>query len=284
MEPSPFRRIGPVVPHSPVVIAVPHAGRDYPPALAAAARVPVERLIALEDRHVDALLDDALAAGATAIVATTARAWIDLNRHPAEVDATMIDPPPRATSVRDGPRVRAGLGLVPRRLAGLGEIWHGRIAADALAARIETVHQPYHQAIADALAAARAAHGVAILIDLHSMPPLGGVDRGVGVVFGDLAGTSAAPAVSAAALTIAARAGYRATRNRPYAGGYGVAEHGRPRAGVHALQVELCRSLYLDTALRMPGAGLAEVRAFVAELHAALPDSLPQGRGTVAAE
>lgn len=284
MEPSPFYRIGPVVPRTPVVIAVAHAGRQYPDALTAAVRVPVERLAGLEDRHADLLLDDALAAGATAIVATIARAWIDLNRHPTEVDASMIDPSPPQTSLRDGPRIRAGLGLVPRRLSGVGEILRGRIDAADLAARIESVHRPYHRAIADALAAARAAHGQAILLDLHSMPPLAGADRGVEVVLGDLGGVTAAPSVSAAVMTAAHAAGYRAARNRPYAGGHGVAEHGRPRGQVHAVQLEICRSLYLDASLRAPGAGLARARAFVTAVYAALPDGLPMAQDAEAAE
>jgi N-formylglutamate amidohydrolase len=274
MNAPPFRTLGPVVPRTPVVIAVPHAGRVYPEALARAARVPVARLVGLEDRHADQLLDDALAEGATAIVATMARAWIDLNRHPLEVDPTMIDPQPAPGTLRDGPRVRAGLGLLPRRLAGVGDLLNGRVAADDLAARIADVHRPYHAAVADALAAARTAHGVAILLDLHSMPPLGGGDRGVMVVVGDLAGTSAAPAVSAAAMAAARAGGYRAARNRPYAGGYGVAEHGRPRSGVHAVQLELCRSLYLDAELRGPGPGLSATRRFVAAMRGALADSV----------
>ena len=267
-----------MIPRTPVVIAVPHAGRHYPAALAAAARVPIDRLAGLEDRHADRLLDDAIAAGATAIVGTFARAWIDLNRHPGEVDAAMIDPPPPPSTVRDGPRIRAGLGLVPRRMAGVGDILHGRIAADDLAARIAAVHQPYHRAIADALAAAHAAHGSAILLDLHSMPPLGGVDRGVGVVLGDLGGTTAGPAVSAVVIAAAQAAGYRVTRNRPYAGGHGVAAHGRPRSGFHAVQIELCRSLYLDATLRTPGIGLARIRDFVAQLYRVLPTALPATR------
>ncbi|HEX8447099.1 MAG TPA: N-formylglutamate amidohydrolase [Sphingomonas sp.] len=279
MNAPPFRRIGPVVPRTPVVIAVPHAGRHYPDALAAAARVPIDRLVALEDRHVDQLIDDAVAGGATAIVAVTARAWIDLNRHPSEVDPTMIAPQPAAMLVRDGPRIRAGLGLVPRRIAGVGEILSGRIAADDLAERIATVHRPYHAALADALASARTAHGVAVLLDLHSMPPLRGGDSGVEIVVGDLNGTSAAQDITTALLDAARTAGYRATRNRPYAGGHGVAEHGRPRVGVHAVQLEICRTAYLDGALDRPGAGLARARAFVAAVYSRLSAALPHGHG-----
>ncbi len=270
------------MPQTPVVIAVAHAGRVYPPALAAAARVAVDRLVGLEDRHVDQMTAAAVDDGATVIVADIARAWIDLNRSPDEVDGTMIDPPWPATASHDGPRIRAGLGLVPRRIAGVGEIWHGRITAADLAARIAAAHAPYHRAIGDALAAARAAHGVAVLLDLHSMPPLSGMDRGVGVVVGDLNGTSAGAAVTSGAIDAARAAGYRVSRNRPYAGGYGVACHGAPTCGVHAVQIELCRSLYLDAALRSPGPGFARTQRFVAMLRHALASVVTHNQAAAA--
>ncbi|GGE76230.1 N-formylglutamate amidohydrolase [Sphingomonas prati] len=276
MDISPFRTVGPCVPRTPVVIAVGHAGRSYPRALVAAARVPVDRLIGLEDRHADLLAAAAVDEGATVIVADMARAWIDLNRHPDELDGEMIDPPPPAVGLRDGPRIRAGLGLVPRRMAGVGDIWQGPIAAADLAGRIAGVHEPYHRAVADALDEAHAAHGVAVLIDLHSMPPLAGRDRGITVVVGDLNGASADPAVTTGAIDAARAAGYRVARNRPYAGGYGVDRHGRPRQGVHAVQIELCRSLYLDATFRLPGPGLVRAQQFVAALRRRLAHALPR--------
>lgn len=251
----PFHRIGPARPASPVVLSVPHAGRAYSEALLRAARVPQAVLEALEDRLVDRLVWRAVAGGAAAIVATAPRAEIDLNRDERELDPAMVAPPPPSDELVSTVRTRGGLGLVPARLAGAGGLWRGRMSRDELQRRLETIHRPYHEAVADALAAARRRFGVAVLLDCHSMPPRPQSDPGAGVVFGDRYGTSAAPHVMAAALEAARALAFSTACNDPYAGGHVVERHGRPAQGVHAVQIEIDRSLYLDTALKEAGAG-----------------------------
>src|SRR4051794_24302772 len=108
-DPSPFDRIGPLQSSSPIVLAVPHAGRIYPPALIAAAALPRSRLEALEDRFADALITSAVADGLTAFVARRARAWIDLNRDEREIDPAMIEARMPVEAIASA-RVRGGLG------------------------------------------------------------------------------------------------------------------------------------------------------------------------------
>lgn len=276
----PFERIGPPSALTPLVCAVPHAGRDYPPALHAVSAVPLATLEELEDRHADLLIADALAAGAVAIVARRARAWIDLNR--GEED---LDPAQRPPAGGGGPdmapasaRARAGLGLLPSRV-GRRDLW--RVPADAAdaAGRLHLVHRPYHLAIAAALDAARARHGFAILLDCHSMPPLGRRHGPARVVIGDRHGASAGGRVSAAAAAAVATAGLAVAHNAPYAGAYTLMRHGRPDGGVHALQIEIDRTLYLERDLRTPSPGVARVAALIAAIaqaaiRAAAPDGL----------
>jgi N-formylglutamate amidohydrolase len=273
MAPAPaFDRLGPAVPESPVVVSVPHAGRDYPPALASLLAAPAATLVALEDRHVDAV---ALAArgGATVFVQRVARAWIDLNRGEDERD-------PRVDAAAKGgepasARLRSGLGLVPRRAGGVANLWRRRLEPDEVEARLRHAHRPYHQALAAALEAARARFGTAVLVDLHSMPPLGaGRPR---VVLGDRFGRTAGTRFVARAEAVAQAAGLPVAVNAPYAGGHVVDRHGRPRAGVHALQVELDRTLYLDARLERPGPGLARTAALVRRLMEALADEAVGG-------
>lgn len=262
-----FIRHGPRVPTSPLVFAAPHAGQEYPAALLATAAVPADRLALLEDRLVDRLLAPLIARGASAIVATRARAWIDLNRDPREIDAAMIDgvvPGPAAIATA---RLRGGLGLIPRRVGGT-PITHRRLPAADVARRIAEDHRPYHAAIADALDAAEARFGVALLVDCHSMPPLARDPQGhrPDAVVGDLFGRAAAPRLTAAAVRSLRNSGLGVACNRPYAGGYTLERHGTPGIGRHALQIELCRSLYLDAALRHPGTGLPAIAAALARL------------------
>lgn len=255
---APFSILGPVMPQSPLLFAVPHAGRDYPAAVIEQARVPVERLRALEDRHADRIVEFAVREGATAIVAHLARAAIDLNRDPREIDPAMIEGKIGTERLLASGKVRAGLGLFPRRLPSCGELWSGRMALEEIERRIAFAHEPYHRAIAARIEATRAVFGVAVLIDCHSMPPLPVRQPGgpVRIVVGDRFGAGASAAVVDVAMAVIEGAGLRVARNHPYAGGYTIDRHGKPRRNVHAFQIEFDRSLYLDAALDKPTGSL----------------------------
>ncbi|WP_373684312.1 N-formylglutamate amidohydrolase [Sphingomonas sp. R-74633] len=280
MSEASFVRHGPAEPLSPVVLSVPHAGRDYPAALVAALRVPVEALRGLEDRHADAI---ALAArrDETLFVATRPRAWIDLNRAEHDRDPRLDD----GAWTHGAPlsaKIRSGLGLVPRRVGTVGDIWQRRLSADEVQQRILADHRPWHAAIAAALAAARARFGVAVLLDVHSMPPLGNPATAARLVPGDRFGKSAAARFLGRIEGVARGHGVRTAANTPYSGGHILERHGEPRRSVHAIQLEFDRSLYLDSALDQPGPGLtAAVRLLRDVIDAVADEALP---GAIAAE
>ena len=267
----PFIRIGPDRPESPIVISVPHAGRAYSPALLAASRLHRSVLECLEDRLVDRLVWRAVEHGATAFIAQAPRAEIDLNREESEIDPALIAPAPQLSAPPTA-RARGGLGLIPSRINGSGAIWRQRVPAAELERRLTEIHRPYHAALRAALAAARARFGTTLLLDCHSMPPRRepGGEAGPQIVFGDRHGTACAAPFMAEALAVARLHGWRARANVPYAGGHIVARHGRPARHIHALQIELCRSAYLDVALDSPGPGFAAA----AELSAAISGAL----------
>lgn len=255
----------------PVVIAAPHGGRAYPPFLMRDFRYAQDAMLRLEDRHVDKLAEAvAQATGASLLVAHAPRAMIDLNRAPDDVDWEMVE---RAAHPAGGApvisrRARSGLGLFPRRLPGLGELWRRRLGAADLDDRISRIHEPYHAALGAELMRLRERWGAALLIDLHSMPPLT-VRPGAAsaqVVIGDRFGASSHGSVVAAAFAHFAQCGREAAHNRPYAGGYVLERHANPRKGIHALQIEIDRSRYLDSALAEPGAGMAGMIGDLAEL------------------
>lgn len=248
----------------PILIAVPHAGRTYPQELAARMRHPASASLRLEDRFVD-LIGEVVAreTGASLLVAHAPRALIDLNRAPDDVDWDMVaGEAPETRRLAAGRRARSGLGLVPRRLPGYGELWKRRMTREELEERVERVHVPYHAALSGALEALRDRWGSALLIDLHSMPPLGpkrGADAAPDFVIGDRFGASCDSSLSAAAFDHLSQGGRKVAHNRPYAGGYVLDRHAAPTRGVHAIQLEICRSAYLDAQLREPGPGLAGV-------------------------
>jgi N-formylglutamate amidohydrolase len=282
-SPAPFRRLGPARPRSPVVLSVPHAGRSYSDGLLAAARLSRARLESLEDRLVDRLVWRAVEAGAVALIADSPRAEIDLNRDERELDPAMVLPRPAADSTVESPRTRGGLGLIPARIAGSGAIWRQRIAAAEVARRIERIHRPYHEAIEAELQAAKARFGIAVLLDCHSMPPRGAGGEAA-VVLGDRHGGSMAEALVAAAESAALGAGFKVARNAPYAGGHITERHGRPERGLHALQLELDRSLYLAPDLRTTGPGFDRVARLIAAIAQALAAAALEPPEAIAAE
>lgn len=260
----------------PVLVAVPHAGRAYPHAVMARMRDAGLAQLRLEDRHVDRLgVSIAREIGAALLVAHAPRALLDLNRAEDDIDWDMIeggrpaDMPAAPGAQRSNARARSGLGLVPRRLPGSGEIWRGRLAPAELAARIEGIHRAYHTALDEALARICAEWGAALLVDLHSMPPLRageGEVRAPVVVLGDRFGAACHNALVARGLSHLEARGVPAALNRPYSGGYVLDRHGAPREGVHAVQIEVCRAAYLDRQLAEPGAGLPAVAAMLSDL------------------
>lgn len=260
----------------PVLVAVPHAGRAYPPAVIARMRDPALAQIRLEDRHVDRIgVAIVRQTGAALLVAHAPRAMLDLNRAEDDIDWDMIEGGcPEETVAVDASqggnaRARSGLGLIPRRLPGSGEIWRGRLTPDELSARIAGIHRAYHSALDAELARIRSEWGAVLLIDLHSMPPLRAADgeaRAPSIVLGDRFGASCHHALMGRALTHLEGGGYRAAQNRPYSGGYVLDRHGAPRTGVHAMQVEVCRATYLDRQLSEPGAGLAGIATMLAAM------------------
>lgn len=270
-EPA-FSILAPAVSRLPVVIAAPHGGRRYPADVLARMRYPEFAALRLEDRLVDQLaLAVARESGAALILAHAPRAMLDLNRADDDVDWDMLGlavPGPGPANAR----ARSGLGLVPRRLPGMGEIWRGRLSWAEVTARIEGIHRPYHAALADLVAQERARWGAVLLIDLHSMPPLPRVmgQEAATIVVGDRFGASCHGELVARTFSHFAAKAVPAAHNRPYAGGFALDHHGAPRRGVHAMQLEVDRAAYLDSPMIGIGPGFDEMVALLSGLVSAL--------------
>lgn len=279
----PYRLIGPEEPVSPVILSIPHAGRDYPAALAEQLRVPLSALTSLEDRCVDAVGLAALG-DETALIATRARAWIDLNRSEAERDPAVEAGGGLAMRLHArSAKVRGGLGLIPRRAGNSAPILSRRLEREEVEARILIDHRPYHAQLALLLERARRRFGGAVLIDLHSMPTIRDRTDPPRVVIGDRFGQSASAQLVSRIEAEVEAAGLNVAVNTPYSGGYILDRHGAPARGVHAVQIEIDRACYLDSRLDQPGPGLARIARMVRWiLDAARDELLPEAR--IAAE
>jgi N-formylglutamate amidohydrolase len=228
---------------APFIFASPHSGRLYPASFARQSRLDPETLRKSEDAFVDELFAPVTELGAPLLAARFPRAFVDVNRAPGEIDPSMFDAPLASSIGPRSPRVAAGLGVIPRIVRDGVEIYGARLPVREVVFRLESFYRPYHVALAKLVAEARAQFGLAIVIDCHSMPP---PSRGTDIVIGDCYGEAAATELIVEAQRTFAELGFSVARNAPYAGGYTTNLYGKPESGVHALQIEVSRALYLN--------------------------------------
>jgi len=236
----------------PFIFASPHSGRRYPQSLVAASRLDPLMLRRSEDAFVEDLFAGVTALGAPLLAAQFPRVFVDANRGSGELDAAMFHAPLGVAVDLPSARVAAGLGVIPRIVRDGADIYRGKLAPQDAQARLEKLYRPYHAKLAQLVAQTRDRFGVAVVVDCHSMPStLVAPD----IVLGDRYGASAATALSRLAQDAFSREGLSVARNTPYAGGHTTMLHGRVADGVHALQIEINRSLYLDEEkiIRKPG-------------------------------
>ena len=260
----------------PVVFASPHSGRDYPTEFLAASRLDAIAVRRSEDAFVDEIFAAAPKAGAPLLRAQFPRAFVDPNREAFELDPNMFEDALPSYVNTNSPRVAAGLGTIARVVTSGEEIYDARLCFAEAKRRIETYYVSYHKALRGLVEATRERFGVCLLVDCHSMPSVGGPmdnDRGrrrVDFVLGDCHGTACAPVVTDMARQALADMGYVVTRNAPYAGGFTTRHYGRPHDGVHALQIEINRNLYMDEKRITRGPGLPELAVRMGRLIQAL--------------
>jgi N-formylglutamate amidohydrolase len=275
-EAPPCEVLAPARQNLPLVLASPHSGDGYLPEFLAQSRLEARVLRKSEDCYVDELFAAAQKLGAPLLRAHFPRIYVDPNREPFELDPRMFaDKVPDYVNAAS-PRVAAGLGTIARFAASGEDIYRKKLAFAEAARRIESCYRPYHAMLQGLIESTLARFGFCVLIDCHSMPSVGGPmesDAGrprADFVLGDCFGESCAAAVTAAAERKLAALGYSVRRNAPYSGGYTTRHYGRPRRGVHALQVEVNRALYMDQENFAKSAGFAPLAARLGELIAAL--------------
>jgi N-formylglutamate deformylase len=266
---------------APLVLTSPHSGRHYPPSFLSASRLDSLAIRRSEDSFVDQLFGAAPSLGIPLLAAEFPRAYCDVNREPWELDPAMFEDALPGYVNAASPRVSAGLGTIAR-IVGTGEpIYRRKMRFSEAQGRIASCWEPYHEALAGLIDSTLQRFGACLVIDCHSMPSAP-APRGLpmpDVVLGDVHGTSCAPPITAFVESRLGQLGLRLRRNDPYAGGYITRHYGRPRDGVHVLQIEFLRALYMDEAAFQKSAAFDGLRtkltAFLASMAQAAAVLLP---------
>jgi N-formylglutamate amidohydrolase len=240
-----FRLARPLSRPSPVVVEIPHAGTAIPPDLADSIVATATDIARDSDLYVDELYDDAPTLGAVMLVAQNSRYVVDLNRFEDDVDLRVVP---------DAPTARSGVerGVLWHETTDGAPLLRAPLSLAAFTQRLDRYYRPYHRALAAEIAALHERFGYVIVVSAHSMPsasrPVPGVRsvRRADVVPGTRGRSTAHPALIDAIDTHFRAAGLSVRHDDPYRGGATTVRWGRPEDGVHAIQIELNRALYMD--------------------------------------
>jgi N-formylglutamate amidohydrolase len=274
----PFTVLAPACQTAPFVFCSPHSGRVYPRHFLAESRLDALTLRKSEDCFVDELFSGVATLGAPLLGARFPRAYLDVNREPYELDPELFAEPLPDFANSQSVRVVGGLGTIARIVADGEEIYRTHLSLNAALERIHGLYVPFHAALAGLIESTRKRFGYAILIDCHSMPSALMAQAGgprPDFVIGDRFGASCEAKLTRYLKEAIANLGYDVQLNRPYAGGYITEHYGRPHRGVHAMQVEINRALYLDETALSPSAGFKALQDNLTSLAERLFAELP---------
>lgn len=251
---NPFTIDQPAIRRVPFVFNSPHSGRYYSQEFLAHTKLNHLAIRRSEDFLVDELFANVVPQGAPLLKANFPRAWLDVNREPYELDPAMFNGKLPAFVNTTSTRVSGGLGTIARIVSEAEEIYREQLTIEDGLGRIDKIYKPYHAALRNLLARAVVGFGHAVLVDCHSMPS--SRDRNntrvtrnysrADFVIGDRHGTSCSPDLTHGACEFLRDLGYDVAINKPYAGGFITEHYGRPENGLHAIQIEINRSLYMD--------------------------------------
>ena len=260
----PFEVVEPAKCRGPLLFNSPHSGRIYPREFLLASRLDLATLRRSEDSFVDELFAGVVERGHPLVRAHFPRCYVDVNREPYELDPRMFDGRLPSFANTRSMRVAGGLGTVARVVGDAQEIYDQRISVVDALQRIDGLYKPYHRTLRRVFMRLHRDFGAAILIDCHSMPSAGGTrdERArADLVLGDRYGTSCVAAVGETIEMTMRSFGYVVSRNKPYAGGFITEHYGNPTAGLHAIQLEINRALYMDERRYQPAASFATLAA-----------------------
>ncbi len=258
---------------APIIFNSPHSGSVYPHHFLNASRIDLTSLRRSEDSFMDELIGGLSDRGFPVVRVNFPRSYVDVNREPYELDPRMFSGRLPSFANTRSMRVAGGLGTIPRVVGDGQEIYRERLSVDDGLARIEALYKPYHRALRRLINKAHQAFGTVVVVDCHSMPSIGvsrDEPRRPDVVIGDRYGTSCASLLPDMVEQTMSALGYSVGRNKPYAGGFITEHYGNPASGLHAIQLELNRAIYMDERRRERGPRFAQLVADFASLADAL--------------
>lgn len=233
-----FKIIEPKTSKVPIIISVPHAGTFIPEDIKSKMNPELSDKLDDTDWFIDKLYGFATDLGITIIVANYSRWVVDLNRNPKNEPL-----------YNDG---RVITDVVTITDFNGNQIYKDNYIPDSeeVVRRVELFHKPYHEKLDELLNEIKAEFGKVLLFDAHSIrksvPGIRSVDF-PDLILGDNDETSASPELIKATIDSLQNKGYEFSHNHPFKGGFITRNFGKPDENIHALQLEMCKTNYMDS-------------------------------------
>ncbi len=258
----------------PLVFDSPHSGDTYPADFDYSCDFATLELT--EDKYVDDLFADAPEYGAAFLCAHFPRSYIDVNRCEKDIDPDLLEellPEEANPSARSD----AGIGLIRRLIRPGLQVYDRHLSLEEVQKRIEGYYRPYHAALSDLIETAYSTHGQIWHINCHSMPPQkthfpGNAFKPAEIVLGDRDGTSCSIDLRETAAAFFKSKGYKVAVNDPYKGVELVDRYSDPARSRHSLQIEICKSLYLEEDLKTKSRNYKTLKADLTAFTAHMAD------------
>ena len=253
--------------HSPVVVEIPHAGLWVDPVSASGMLASCRNIARDADLYVDELFANAPDQGAALLSANLSRYVVDLNRAEDDYDGeAVVGGPPR-----DRPR-----GMIWHRSSDGQPVLGKPLSRSEYERRCRCFYRPYHETLRRLVDDRRARYGFVVLLCAHSMPaPHTRGGRAAGALADVVPGTHGRTTAAGVWIDLVERTardqGWSVQHDVPYRGGHTTSHYGRPSEGVHVVQLEIARRLYMDgRTLARDDSGFPAVMAFASNLVDAL--------------
>lgn len=252
---------------SPFLFSFPHSGGDYNSNFVKNSRLDALKLRSSEDAFVDQLFSQISEQGGNKLVALFPRSFVDVNRLATDLDPDLFIEPLDDGANVSAPLVKAGLGVIPRVVGHQQNIYFGKLYLAEGQRRLNTHYHPYHALLEMLTTSAQVAFGFSLLVDCHSMPSYFSKNQPApDFIIGDLHGQSCNRHITETIYNHLESAGYQVRLNQPYAGGAITRKYQTIQLGLHTVQLEINRGLYMDEKRIEKSANFNDIRDVLNQL------------------
>ena len=220
-----------------------HSGRNYSDFIKHLSSLSINDMRKSEDTYIDLLFDNKLL-NINFLTANFPRIFVDLNRSPLELDASMWRGKFNASIFNKSQKVNSGIGVIPKVCFSGKKIYNDLLHFKEARRRLLNYYFPYHRKIKMLIDYIKKNHNKVVILDCHSMSSEI-VSKRTDIVLSNNRNKSANPKITNTLQIIFESYGYKVSINNPFEGGFITKYYGRPVNNVNVIQIEINKKLYL---------------------------------------